>query len=167
MSYSIEAIRDEDIVAFRIAVDCVAREGRFLASYEAPSLDAVERFVHGNIEHDYPQFVALADGAVIGWCDITPEGRPLKRHVGLLGIGVVAGWRGRGVGNALINAALTKAAAAGFLRVELSVRADNVAAIALYRKHGFVQEGIKRFAVRVPDGFEDVVIMARLSPALG
>ncbi|GAA5174545.1 GNAT family protein [Niveibacterium umoris] len=166
MSVSIESIRAEDIVAFRMAVDSVAREGRFLASYEAPSLEAVERFVHTNLEHGYPQIVALADGALVGWCDITPEGRPLKRHVGLLGMGVVAAWRGRGVGNALLNEALTRAAQAGFLRIELSVRADNAAAMALYRKHGFVQEGIKRFAVRVPDGFEDVVIMARLSPAL-
>lgn len=166
MSVVIENIRADDILPFRAAVDSVAREGRFLASYEAPSLDAVGRFVNANIDHGYPHVVALADGALVGWCDITPEGRPLKRHVGLLGIGVVAGWRRRGIGNALINAALARAAQAGFLRIELSVRADNAAAIALYRKHGFVQEGLKRFAVRVPDGFEDVVIMARVSPAL-
>jgi ribosomal protein S18 acetylase RimI-like enzyme len=166
MTVAIKDIHADDIVPFRIAVDGVAREGRFLASNEAPSLDAVTRFVHTNLEFGYPHVVALADGALVGWCDITPEGRPLKRHVGLLGIGVVESWRRRGVGAALLNAALSRAADAGFLRIELSVRADNAAAISLYRKHGFVQEGIKRFAIRVPDGFADVVIMARISPAL-
>lgn len=167
MTVSIQDIQAEDVVPFRIAVDRVAREGRFLASNEAPSLESVMRFVSTNLEFGYPHVVALVDGAVVGWCDITPEGRPLKRHVGLLGIGVVEPWRRRGVGAALLDAALARATAAGFLRIELSVRADNLAAIALYRKRGFVQEGIKRMAIRVPDGFGDVVMMARLSPSLG
>ena len=49
-------------------------------------------------------------------------------------------WAGRGVGTALMQAALDLADNwLGLTRVELTVWADNQAALALYRKAGFVE----------------------------
>jgi GNAT superfamily N-acetyltransferase len=48
--------------------------------------------------------------------------------------------RGRGVGDALIDAVIRWAAESGARRVALLVFEDNLPATALYRRHGFVQE---------------------------
>ena len=56
-------------------------------------------------------------------------------------------WRGRGVGSALLAAAIERARERELHKLSLSVFAHNSAAIALYRKFGFVEEGrrVKHF----------------------
>jgi ribosomal protein S18 acetylase RimI-like enzyme len=49
--------------------------------------------------------------------------------------------RGRGVGSALLSAAIEKARSEGLHKLSLEVFPHNDAAIALYRKFGFVEEG--------------------------
>jgi ribosomal protein S18 acetylase RimI-like enzyme len=58
-----------------------------------------------------------------------------------LGIAVVAAQRRRGVGRALLGAALSEAAAEGFAAISLSVEPDNPSRM-LYEQLGFVQLGM-------------------------
>jgi ribosomal protein S18 acetylase RimI-like enzyme len=152
----------ERVSGFRAAVDSVARERRYLALLEAPPLEDAEEFVRRNLERGNPHFIAEADGLVVGWCDIVRHGRPIHAHMGTLGIGVLAGWRGRGIGTALMQAALDQARASGFQRVELTVREGNQNAIALYIRLGFVIEGVHRNAVLVDGAYENMLSMAFL-----
>jgi putative acetyltransferase len=60
-------------------------------------------------------------------------------------MGVRDDWQGKGVGSALMRAALDLADNwLGLRRLELNVHADNERAIALYRKFGFEIEGTHR-----------------------
>jgi ribosomal protein S18 acetylase RimI-like enzyme len=56
-------------------------------------------------------------------------------------------WRGRGVGSALVAAAIEWARERGLHKLSLGVFAHNTAAVALYHKFGFVDEGrrVKHF----------------------
>ena len=74
-------------------------------------------------------------------------------------------WRGAGLGRRLMAAALADAWQRHFERIELWVRGPNAAAIALYRKMGFVEEGRRRDAIRLGFGSEDEVLMAMHAPA--
>jgi ribosomal protein S18 acetylase RimI-like enzyme len=145
---------------FHAALDRVARERRYLAFLAAPPPGEAERFVRANIASGNPQFVAVAGGTVVGWCDVTPMQREVFAHRGVLGMGVVPGFRGRGIGRALIDATLAAARRKGLARIDLEVRADNAVAIGLYRSAGFVTEGVKRDALRVDGGHVDLVFMA-------
>jgi RimJ/RimL family protein N-acetyltransferase len=81
--------------------------------------------------------VAVADGQLIGMLHIE-----VSRHgFGEMGMLVERGWRGRGVGSALVVAAADWARNHGLHKLCLEVFAHNGAAIALYRKCGFVEEG--------------------------
>jgi len=60
---------------------------------------------------------------------------------GELGMLVDRGWRGRGVGLALLRAGIEWARGQGLHKLCLEVFARNTAAIALYRKSGFAEEG--------------------------
>jgi ribosomal protein S18 acetylase RimI-like enzyme len=65
-----------------------------------------------------------------------------SRHgFGEIGMAVAREWRGRGVGSALLAAAIESARDCGLHKLSLSVFAHNTAAIALYRKFGFIEEG--------------------------
>jgi RimJ/RimL family protein N-acetyltransferase len=60
---------------------------------------------------------------------------------GELGMAVAREWRGRGVGSALLEAAVDWSQERGLHKLSLSVFPHNEAAIALYRTYGFVEEG--------------------------
>jgi [ribosomal protein S18]-alanine N-acetyltransferase len=121
--------------------ETVAAEGSWLAT-EAP-IDRAEvraRWVdlrktgEGTllVAEDGPVFVGLA--AMVGL--MAPE----------LGMLVRDGRRRQGVGDALVRACVSWAVGRGAREVVLHVFPHNVAAIALYRKHGFEERGLVREA---------------------
>jgi len=59
----------------------------------------------------------------------------------LISLWVAPAARGAGVGDALVEAVLHWSGAVGLGRVTLRVREDNTHALALYRRHGFVDAG--------------------------
>jgi RimJ/RimL family protein N-acetyltransferase len=165
MSVSIQPISIEHTRAFREALDAVARERRYLMLVEAPQLVEVERFVRRSVARDVAQFVAVDNdqAQVVGWCDIFPREEAGFTHAGRLGMGVVAGHRGKGIGRRLLEATLIKARAAGLTRIELEVFSSNHAAIALYQKFGFTQEGLSRQARYLDGIWDDLVSMSLLT----
>jgi RimJ/RimL family protein N-acetyltransferase len=72
------------------------------------------------------------------------------------------GWRGRGVGTALVQAAIAWAGERGLHKLCLEVFPHNVAAIALYRKCGFTEEGRRVRQYRRANGeIWDAILMGR------
>jgi ribosomal protein S18 acetylase RimI-like enzyme len=163
MTYQIVPITEEHISGFRAAVDAVARERRYLAFLEAPPLENVTRFVLNNIEHGYPQFVVASADTVVGWCDVLPNRtRVIYSHCGTLGVGLLPDFRGKGIGRKLMGQTIDAAFAFGLTRIELTVREENVNAIALYKSLGFEIEGLHRNAVCIEGQYENLYSMALL-----
>ena len=92
--------------------------------------------------------VAVADGDLVGEIRVDPS----WMGFGEIGMMVAASWRGRGVGSALVAAAIEWARGQGLHKLALQVFPHNKAAIALYRKFGFVEEGRLAAHVRRADG---------------
>ncbi len=158
-------IAPEHIDSYHRALDTVARERRYLTLLKAFPLPQTRDFVRGLMEKGDPIFVALANGEVEGWCDIQRHPFPAHSHRGTLGMGVVPGYRGQGIGSRLIDRTLKQAFATGFVRIELSVRADNLRAARLYEKLGFVKEGVLGDAVFVDGEYHDAIAMALIDRA--
>ena len=81
--------------------------------------------------------VAKAGGQVVGMLHVEAS----RHGFGEIGMLVDREWRGRGVGSALLQAAISRARGQGLHKLCLEVFAHNTAAIALYRKSGFAEEG--------------------------
>lgn len=160
--FSIVPITEAHIEDFCAAVDSVSRERKYLSFLEGPPLEQARVFVLENLHEVWPHFVALEGTKLVGWCDITSKHRPVYAHSGILGIGVLAAWRGQGVGKKLMQAALDAARDKGLTRVELSVNAANERAAALYRKFGFIVEGVRRKAVCIDGVYQDSIEMGLL-----
>ncbi|HEY1944854.1 MAG TPA: GNAT family protein [Roseiarcus sp.] len=157
---SVTPIAPEHIESFHRALDTVARERKYLTFLEAPPLPQTREFVLNNIRCGNPQFVALAAGEVVGWCDVRRHVFPAHAHRGTLGMGIIPAYRARGLGAQLLKVTLDAAFDAGLVRIECDVHADNVRAIALYDRVGFVSEGIMRDAVFVGGEYRDAITMA-------
>lgn len=71
---------------------------------------------------------------------------------GEIGMMVEAAWRGQGVGTALVAAAIEWVRARGLDKLTLGVFPQNDAAIGLYRKFGFVEEGRRIQHIRRANG---------------
>lgn len=165
MSTAICPIAVEDAESLHSCLYFVAREGRFLALLEAPPLDRVREFVAQNIKNQVPQVVAVSGGNIVGWCDIQPGWHHTLKHCGSLGVGLLPEYRGKRIGESLFTACLEMARASGVTRVELEVREDNLPAIALYQRLGFIKEGVKLHGMRVHGSYVNTVAMGLLLPS--
>lgn len=161
MTIRIVPIAEEHIEGFHQCLDTVARERKYLLFVQAPPTSSVRSFVLSNIMAQNAQLVALDSGRVVGWCDVLPRQAEGFRHCGVLGIGVLPGYRSQGIGKRLLEETLAKAAQRALERVELDVYASNRPAISLYEKFGFEVEGVKKRARKIDGVYDDVVMMAR------
>jgi RimJ/RimL family protein N-acetyltransferase len=159
MHVTILPISAEHIEEFHRVLDVVAREHQYLAFLEAPPLEDTRAFIMRNMARNNIQLVALAEGRVVGWADILPKDRPIHAHVGVLGVGLLPEFRGKGLGTALLRRVLEQVCKK-YVRLELTVRAANTRAIALYEKLGFQREGVCADAVFVDGRYEDLIMMA-------
>lgn len=165
MDCAIVPITDELIPGFHAVLDEVAREKRYLSILEAPPLDKTTAWVQADVRRGFPHFVALDGPRVIGWCDLSPIDRPVHAHCGVLGIGILGAYRGKGIGRGLMLATLEQARAIGLTRIELTVRERNLKATALYENLGFRREGRMLNAVRIDGSYENLLSMALLFDA--
>jgi L-amino acid N-acyltransferase YncA len=100
--------------------------------------------------------VAVADGRIIGGLHVDVS----RFGFGELGMMVDRGWRGRGVGSALLQAAIDWSRAQGLHKLCLEVFPHNTAGIALYRKAGFTEEGRRVRQYRRASGEQwDAIVM--------
>jgi RimJ/RimL family protein N-acetyltransferase len=144
----------------------VAGEGRWIATEAPVDLEARRARLAEQIEgEDAVVLVAEAGGAPVGQL-----GLHLARYgVADLGMLVAAGWRGRGVGAALLAEGIERARAAGAHKVALQVWPHNTAAIALYERFGFEREGYLRRHYRRRSGelWDAIVMGLRLDARRG
>lgn len=158
----IREIRDSDIASYAKCIGSVAKEKKYLLLTSAPPIEVIDAFIKETILQNYIFLVATDEKRVIGWCDIRPYTNPARSHIGILGMGVIKEYRGKGIGKSLLTSALENAKSEGFEGVHLEVFASNQVAIKLYEKFGFQIDGRKKRARKFKNKYEDIVLMSYL-----
>lgn len=156
----------ELIPSFYKTIDQVAKEKIYIELVEAPPFESTLTFQGGLIDKGLPAYYALdtenpSGQEVVGWVDVNVSANPRHSHKGNLGMGLLEKYRGQGLGSKLMAAALEKAEAIGLDKVELTVYTTNLPAIALYKKFGFVKEGLSRNYRKLGRQVFDVFYMAK------
>lgn len=131
----------EDVDAVVDLFIAVVEEGRWLGTQAPVDRDVQRaRFLDDATSSEMVSLVALVDDELVGHArvDLAPY------RVAGLGMMVDARWRGRGVGGALVRAAIDAAQSLGAHKLSLQVWPHNGAARRLYRRFGFVEEGLLR-----------------------
>jgi RimJ/RimL family protein N-acetyltransferase len=148
----------EDCDAIGAGMKVVVDEGIWLATEEASELELANRFRQVILEGD-PLLILEENGGIIGALALHST-----ETAGVVSIGmwVAPSHRGRGGGRMLMEAGLA-ARPESVHKIELEVFPENEAAIELYRRMGFEEEGLRRDHYRRRDGsLRSALIMARL-----
>jgi RimJ/RimL family protein N-acetyltransferase len=124
----------------------VGEERRYLRS--------IARYPHAAV------FVAETDERVVARLSLARDQHPASAHVADLGLMVAASHRRRGIGSALLEAAVGWAREAGVRKLELHVFPHNEAALALYEGFGFRREGVRKGHYHRGGRDLDAVLMA-------
>jgi RimJ/RimL family protein N-acetyltransferase len=156
----IRPARPRDAARFLEAFRAVAAERRFVRTeVVAHSSWFYRRRFRSSYDERGAHLLAFAGDRLVGNVSIRRDDHPVARHVATLGMFVVAEHRGRGIGTALMEEAMTWARDHGVERVELSVYPQNEGALALYRRFGFEQGRLVRHSKK-SYGYEDEIPMA-------
>jgi L-amino acid N-acyltransferase YncA len=155
MDPSIRELRAEDWPS----VAAIYAEGMAdrLATFET-ELPAWEGWDDAHLaEH---RFVAELDGRIAGWVALTPYSRrAVYRGVADLSVYVAASARGRGVGRALLAAAIESAREGGLWTLQAGVFPENIASLALHRSVGFREVGVRERIGQLDGVWRDVVLL--------
>ncbi len=133
--YTLRALVPSDAPAVhRIGLDVARTLGGTPADREDATLARIVEAAPDRTLH----LGAFDDDGLAGFLSLDGAPHVRRRHVAFLSMGVAPAKQRRGVGDALMTAALEAADRWwGYSRIELGVHADNLAAVALYEKHGF------------------------------
>jgi putative acetyltransferase len=141
----------------------VAAEGRWIGT-EIPFDRDARRGMLDRLSSGPLSALLVADTSAEGgpsavghiWIDIASYG------VADIGMLIVPEWRGSGLGTKMLTAAIAWATAAGAHKMALAVWPDNSAALQLYHRAGFIEEGRKlRHYKRRNGELWDAVLMGR------
>jgi ribosomal protein S18 acetylase RimI-like enzyme len=133
-SFEVRPARRDDARRMAELVAAVAEERDGIATEPPVDVEARTRLFADSIDGT---LVAVAGDEIVGSLHVDAS----RFGFGEIGMAVARPWRGRGVGSALLEAAIERARSDGLHKLALDVFPHNTAAIALYRKFGFVEEG--------------------------
>lgn len=91
----------------------------------------------------YPVFVAECDGAVVGWCSLSPHrpGRKALRHTAEISYYIHENFRRMGIASRLITHALSQCPRLGLKSLFAILLDINRASVSILEKFGFEQWG--------------------------
>jgi RimJ/RimL family protein N-acetyltransferase len=141
--FEIRPGREHDRLPLAELFAAVAEERDGIAA--EPPVDVEKRAASLQLEG---MFAAVAGDEIAGWLHVAKS----SFGYGEIGMMVAREWRGRGVGSALVAAAIEWGREGGLHKLTLSVFPHNEAAIGLYRKFGFVEEGRRVKQIRRANG---------------
>lgn len=152
-----------DAPAIIAGIDAVCAEGgAFVTTHYLPTPAWEAVLFHPSTVPDHLLVVAEWDGRFAGAGRLFPgPADSLSHHVTDLGLFVIAELRRRGIGSQLMTTMLDWAQGSGFEKITLSTLASNAAAIALFHRFGFGEEGRCRRQFKIGQTYIDEVFLAR------
>ena len=116
------------------------------------------RSLEGNANN--VMFLALDGNEIVGLSTITSTHKIKSRHEGELGIVVAKKYHGQGIGTKLIRMAIDWCKGNDVTtRIHLDVSADNLTAISIYLKLGFIMEGCLKNQTLIDGIYYDTYVM--------
>jgi RimJ/RimL family protein N-acetyltransferase len=104
--------------------------------------------------------LAEIEGEIVGTLTFSAEKRPRVQHGGEFGMSVLRKYWNLGIGGRMLAYLIEWARQTHVIRkINLRVRVDNLSAIHLYEKYGFVREGRRTREFYLHGQFVDVFLM--------
>jgi L-amino acid N-acyltransferase YncA len=113
------------------------------------------------------RFVAVDEGDVLGWIALAPvSGRCCYAGAAEVSAYVAASARGRGIGTALLEKVIDNSEAGGIWTLETGVFPENKPSLALLKRFGFREVGVRDRIGQLDGVWRDVVLLERRSEVI-
>lgn len=134
----------------------------FIWKWENTSTPCKKEIIKSIINDKHSTIIILKkDGKIIGDVTLISHDNPEIKHWVELGISIDKEWRKKGLGDALMKFAIEFCKKKKFRKISLSVFSSNQAAITLYKKYGFINEGVRKEQYYINGKFIDEVLMSK------
>ena len=105
-------------------------------------------------------FLAFVNGEIVSIANLSTATRKRIAHTSEIGISVSKKFWGLGIATLMLESLIEFAKASKQIEViGLAVRANNLAALGLYKKMGFIEIGIYPKCVKIKDKYYDNILM--------
>jgi phosphinothricin acetyltransferase len=120
--------------------------------------------VWDGVHRHHPRLVGTVEGRVVAWAAALPVStRRVYRGVAEISLYVADGYRGQGIGAALLRRFVEAADAAGIWTLQTSVFPENEASRALLSRFGFREVGVRERIGQLDGVWRDTVLLERRS----
>lgn len=162
VAYAIRQAGQEDLSGLVNVIRRVAGDGSYIeAETVADVVETEEVVLRHNQLGSRLFFVAVVDDDVVGWVHLDlPEAGKLS-HTAVLTVGLLAEYRGKGIGGELLGRGEEWAREQGFEKLYNSVPATNESAIEFLEAHGWETEAVRTDHYRIDEEYVDEVMMAK------
>lgn len=104
--------------------------------------EEAERWFHSHQDPYYPLYVVEKEGEITGWGSLSPfHTRPAYKQSGEFSIYIAPEWKGKRMGDALLQKLCAEAEQLGYHTLLGLITAVNESSLCLSKKHGFVEAG--------------------------
>ncbi len=160
--FRIRTARQSDLSGLVGIIRQVAESGSYIeAETVADLIDYEEILLRNNSAESRMFFVATVEDQVVGWVHLDlPETEKLS-HTAKLTLGVLEEYRGRGIGETLLEKGTSWARLNDFEKLYNSVPATNDEARSFLEAHGWHVEATRDDHYRIDGDYVDEVMMAR------
>lgn len=161
--FTIRAATGEDAEKIYDLLNDVGSENTyFMLEPDERTVEQIKGLVHQQTLNRTLLLVAENNGAIVGVLGFIGGGFRRISHVIEIGLAIEKDFRKSGIGSTLFREAITWARKKGFHRLELGVLSTNQQAIALYKKFGFQEEGVRKNRYRIEETWVDEILMSKL-----
>lgn len=159
--FTIRRLRHDELESLYDLLEAVAEERRWISPEPPIPRERYREQTLRSFGDPHCLFIVAADedDRIVG--ELSAFGR--ENRPAEIGMSVAKGWRGRGVGTALMRTCVEWARERAIHKLALQVWPHNDVALHLYEKFGFEREGVLRAHYRRQNGeLWDAVVMGLL-----
>ncbi len=114
------------------------------------------------------RLVAIEDSRVIGWAALSAvSGLCIFEGVAEVSLYISNEAQGKGVGHRLLSALISESERQGLWTLQSGIFHENMASLALHKKNGFKEVGVREKLGQMHGRWRDVVLLERRSDTVG
>jgi len=161
----IRPAREEDVPVINEIYNHAVRTSTYTFDTEDNTYEERLEWLRQHNEQ-YPVFVAVIDGKVVGWGSLSRYGpdRPGWRFTCESSIYVAPDCKGLGLGKLLTEYTVKKAKELGYRAIIAQVVEGNIASLKMLERHGYEKAGVLKDVGYKHGQWLDVILMEKLLP---
>ncbi|MBU8907794.1 GNAT family N-acetyltransferase [Desertibacillus haloalkaliphilus] len=151
----------DDAQAIVDGVKEIIAEGTYLQKEAVRTVSEEKQFIEDMIKKNNMYTVIEVNGEVMGIARIIRGELKMKSHTGIFRTWLRKDAQGKGIGSRVMEYSIQWGQQNQLHKICLTVFARNAVATKLYKKYGFIEEGVQREQVIINGSFDDEIFMAR------